>query len=127
MKNPFVAKGLHRYTRAQLRHDRDAARAECRRLDGVIRGLDVTVIEQGEENARLKADAVDVSVERQLRTAAEAKARRLEEKLRALQAADDNANSVTVPPAHRDIDPDEMPTEPAGIHVGTLRDALSVA
>ncbi|MFE6903834.1 hypothetical protein ACFVFJ_44635 [Streptomyces sp. NPDC057717] len=127
MKNPIVATGLHRYTRAQLRHDRDAARAECRRLDGVIRGLDVTVIEQGEEIARLKADAVDVSVERQLRVAAEAKARGIEEQLRAVQAAADNANSVTVPAGRRDIDPDDMPTEPAGIHVGTLRAALSVA
>ncbi|MFJ2399798.1 hypothetical protein ACIOUE_00740 [Streptomyces xanthochromogenes] len=29
--NPFAGRGLRRYTKIHLRHDRDAARAECKR------------------------------------------------------------------------------------------------
>lgn len=29
--NPFAGRGLRRYTRTRLRHDRDAARSECQR------------------------------------------------------------------------------------------------
>jgi len=123
--NPFVAgTGLRRYTRLHLRHDRDAARAEVLRLEGVIRGLDTTVIEQGERIAQLEANSVDVSVERQLRLLAEDKAEDLQQKLTALQARVANEHAVTVPPLVRPVD-DEQPTEPDGICVRTLRDALN--
>ncbi|MEU6661208.1 hypothetical protein [Streptomyces sp. NPDC046821] len=127
MRNPLAATGLHRYTRQQLAHDRDAARAEVLRLDGVIRGLDQKVIALGNENEQLRADAVDVSVERQLRQAAEDKASQLEEQLRALKAADANRNRITVPPVPRDIDSDDKATVPAGVNVRTLRAAFNPA
>jgi hypothetical protein len=124
--NPFVAgTGLRRYTRLHLRHDRDAARAEVLRLEGVIRGLDTTVIEQGERIAELEANSVDVSVERQLRLLAEDKAEDLQRQLTALQARVANEHAVTVPPLVRPVDDDEQPTEPDGICVRTLRDALN--
>lgn len=124
--NPFAAgTGLRRYTRLHLRHDRDAARAEVLRLEGVIRGLDTTVIEQGERIAQLEADAVDVSVERQLRKTAEEKTEGLQQQLTALQARVANEHAVTVPPMHRPADPDEQPTEPRGTDVRTLREALN--
>lgn len=127
MKPILRPTGLRRYTRKHLVHDRDAARAEVLRLEGVIRGLDTTVIEQGEHIAQLTADAVDVGVERQLRTAAEEKADDLERQLRELKARDANANAITLPPMHRDIDDDEQATDPAGFDVRSLRDALNPA
>ncbi|TQL21936.1 hypothetical protein [Streptomyces sp. SLBN-134] len=126
MLNVFApGSGLHRYTRIHLRHDRDAARAEVLRLEGVIRGLDTTVIEQGERIAQLEANTVDVSVERQLRLLAEEKAEGLQRQLLELKARVANEHAVTVPPAVRPVDPDEQPTEPCGINVRTLRDALN--
>jgi hypothetical protein len=117
--------GLRRYTRKHLVHDRDAARAEVLRLEGVIRGLDAAAIARNERIAQLEADAVDVGVERQLREAAEKKAADLERQLRALKARVANETAISLPPAHRDIDPDEQITEPAGINVRSLRDALN--
>ena len=126
MRNPFAAgAGLHRCTRAGLAHDREAARAEVLRLEDVIRGLDTTVIEQGDEITRLKAAAVDVGVERQLRAAAERKAAHLKVQMLALKARVDNEHAITVPPMHRDIDADEQPTEPHGIAVLTLPESLN--
>ena len=126
MLNVFApGSGLHRYTRIHLRHDRDAARAEVLRLKGVIRGLDTTVIEQGERIAQLEANTVDVSVERQLRLLAEEKAEVLQRQLNEVQARLANENAVTVPPMVRPVDPDEQATEPCGINVRTLRDALN--
>ncbi|MGA5330986.1 hypothetical protein ACPCJT_20375 [Streptomyces griseoincarnatus] len=119
--------GLRRYTRTHLKHDRDAARAEVLRLEGVIRGLDATVIEQGERIAQLEADAVDVSVERKLREAAEERADNLEQQILALKARTANETAVTVPPWQRPVDPDEQPTEPHGIDVRTLREALDTS
>ncbi|MFE9764654.1 hypothetical protein ACFYPC_09005 [Streptomyces sp. NPDC005808] len=124
MRNPLAGTGLRRYTRSRLIHDRDAARAEVLRLEGVIRGLDATAIEQGERIVQLAADAVDVSVERQLRAAAEEKAGALEGQLLALRSQRDNEYAVTVPPMHRDIDDDEASTHPHGFDVRTLREAL---
>lgn len=126
LKNPFApGTGLRRYTRAHLRHDRDAARREVLRLEGVIRGLDTTITEQQERIAQLEADAVDVSVERQLRQAAEEQAGDLERELTSLRARAANEHAVTVPPMERPVDPDEQPTEPRGIDVRTLRAALN--
>ncbi|MEV7394903.1 hypothetical protein [Streptomyces sp. NPDC091215] len=125
MRNPLAPTGLRRYTRARCRHDRDAARAEVLRLEGVIRGLDTTVIEQGERIAQLEADAVDVSVERQLRLLADERAEEFEQKFLALKARVDNANAITVPPMRRPVDEDDTPTEPAGIEVRTLREAFA--
>ncbi|MFE7954433.1 hypothetical protein [Streptomyces sp. NPDC057413] len=126
MRNPFAAPtGLRRYTRAHLRHDRDAARAEVLRLEGVIRGLEATVHEQGQRIAQLEADAVDVGVERQLREKAERRADELDRELTALKAREANEHAVTVPPAHREVDPDDAPTVPAGIPVLTLPQALN--
>jgi hypothetical protein len=125
MRNPLAGTGLRRYTRARCRHDRDAARAEILRLEGVIAGLDTTVIEQKERIAQLEADAVDVSVERQLRLLAEDKADETERRYLALKSRVDNGQAITVPPMHRDVDDGEQPTEPAGINVRTLREALN--
>lgn len=125
MLNPFApGTGLRRYTRAHLKHDRDAARAEVLRLEGVIRERDTAVHQRDERIAQLEADAVDVSVERKLRAAAEERAEDLEQQLLALQARTANENAVTVPPMVRPVDPDEQPTEPRGIDVRTLREAL---
>ncbi|MFD9192939.1 hypothetical protein ACFWCA_32595 [Streptomyces phaeochromogenes] len=121
------ATGLHRYTRKHLVHDRDAARAEVLRLEGVIRGLDTTVSERDERISQLEADAVDVSVERKLRTGAEEWASELHTELCQLRAREANANAITLPRAHRDIDADETATEPGGIDVRSLRDALNPA
>ncbi|MEU2340110.1 hypothetical protein ABZ608_42405 [Streptomyces sp. NPDC013172] len=117
--------GLHRYSRAHCRHDRDAARAEVLRLEAVIRGLDTTAAEQAERIAQLEADAVDVSVERQLRLLAEEKADEAEVRYLALKARVDNEHTITVPPMRRPIDEDDKPTEPAGIEVRTLREAFA--
>lgn len=125
MRNPLVGTGLRRYTKTHLRHDRDAARAEVLRQRGVIRGLRATVARQGEHIAQLEANAVDVGVERQLRAAAEERADELEKRLRAFEARDANEHAVTVPPMHRDPHPDDTPTEPRGINVRNLRDALN--
>lgn len=123
MRHPFApGTGLRRYTRAHLVHDRDAARAEVLRLEGVIRGLDSTVIQQGERIAQLEADAVDVSVERRLREAAERKADVLEQQLLAVKAREANEHAVSVPPMERPVD--EAPTEPRGIPALPLRQAL---
>lgn len=121
----FTGTGLRRYTRKHLVHDRDAARAEVLRLQDVINGQDWQLLEQGERIAQLEADAVDVGVERQLREAAEAKAADLGRQLTGLRARIANEHAVTVPPMHRDLDPDELPTEPGGIDVRTLREVLN--
>ncbi|NUS58513.1 MAG: hypothetical protein HOV66_27225 [Streptomycetaceae bacterium] len=117
--------GLRRYTRKHLVHDRDAARAEVLRLQGVIAELDWKIFEQGERIAQLEADAVDVGVERQLREAAAVKVADLDRQLTGLKARMANETAITVPPMHRDVDPDELPTEPGGIDVRTLREALN--
>ena len=127
MKNPFAGTGLRRYTRKHLVHDRDAARAEVLRLEDVIRGLDATVIEQGEQIAQLQADAVDVSVERKLRKGAEKWANELFIEVSELRARDANEHAITLPPMHRPVDDDETATHPGGIDVLALRDALNVA
>lgn len=126
MRNPFgPGTGLRRYTRAHLVHDRDAARAEVLRLEGELRAADGAVRERDQLIARLKADAVDVSVERQLRLAAEKTTEALTARLRVFEARDANATAISVPPAHRDVDPDDQPTHPTGIDVRTLREALN--
>lgn len=125
MRLSLAGTGLHRYTRARCRHDRDAARAEVLRLEGVIRGLDTAAAEQGARIAQLEADAVDVSVERQLRLLAEEKADDFEQRFLALKSRVDNEHAITVPPMRRPVDDDEQPTEPAGIDVRTLREALN--
>ncbi|MER6821624.1 hypothetical protein ABT316_19200 [Streptomyces cellulosae] len=128
MKNPFApGTGLRRYTRAHLKHDRDAARAEVLRLEGVIRECDTAVHQRDERIAQLEADAVDLSVERKLRLEAEERAEELQQKLLALQARTANENAVTVPPMVRPVDPDEQPTEPHGVDVRTLREALDTS
>ncbi|MGW1796910.1 hypothetical protein ACWCQN_13085 [Streptomyces sp. NPDC001984] len=107
MQNPFAAgTGLRRYTRRHLVHDRDAARAEVLRLERAVRGLDTTVAERDTRIEQLEKD--------------------LERKARALRAHQANALKVTVRPWVRPVDPDDQPTEPAGIAVRTLRDALNV-
>ncbi|MFI8531754.1 hypothetical protein ACIGMX_16130 [Streptomyces aquilus] len=121
----FAGTGTRRYTRARLIHDRDAARAEVLRLEGVLREADALVHRQVQQLAQLQVDAVDVGVERRLRTAAEERAARLDEQLTALRSRVANEHAVTVPPMHRDVDPDERPTEPGGIDVRTLREALN--
>lgn len=126
MRNPFAAPtGLRRYTRRHLRHDRDAARAEVLRLEDVIHDLENAAHRQTQRVHQLEADAVDVSVERQQRLLAEEKADDYEARYLALKARVDNEHAITVPPMHRDLDEDEQPTEPAGIDVRTLREALN--
>lgn len=125
MRNPLAGTGLRRYTRAHCRYDRDAARAEVLRLEAEMRDLDAATHRRDARIHQLEADAVDVSVERQLRLLAEEKADDLERRLLALKARADNEHAVTVPPMRRDVDPDEQPTEPGGIDVRTLREALN--
>jgi hypothetical protein len=126
MRNPLAGTGLRRYTRAHCRHDRDAARAEVLRLEGVIAELDKAAHRRDERIRQLEADAVDVSVERQLRLLAEEKAEDNEARYLALKARVDNEHAITLPPMHRDLDEeDEQRTEPAGIDVRTLREALN--
>ena len=111
MKISLAGTGLRRYTRRHLRHDRDAA---ARRRDERIH--------------ELEADAVDVSVERQLRLLAEEKAEEIEGLYLALKARVDNEHAITVPRMHRPLDEeDEQRTEPCGIDVRTLREALNPA
>lgn len=43
-----------------------------------------------------------------------------------LQAVLDNATATAVPPSHRDVDPDDQPTHPAGIDVRDLRARFAV-
>jgi hypothetical protein len=124
VRNPLAGTGLRRYTRVHCRHDRDAARAEILRLERVIAGLDTAARRSNERIHQLEADAVDVTVERQQRLLAEEKADDFERRYLALKARVDNEHAVTVPPMHRDVDPEEQPTEPGGINVRTLREAL---
>lgn len=125
MRNPLVGTGLRRYTRVHCRHDRDAARAEVLHLEAEIRRLENAALRRNERIHELKADAVDVSVERQLRLLAEEKADDNERRFLALKSRVDNEHAVTVPPMRRDVDPDEQATEPSGIGVRTLREALA--
>lgn len=125
MRLQLSGTGLHRYTRAHCRHDRDAARAEILRLEAEIRDLETAARRRDERIHQLEADAVDVSVERQLRLLAEDRGDEFEARYVALKARLANENAVTVPPMHRDIDPDDQPTEPGGISVRTLREALN--
>lgn len=127
MRNPLAGTGLRRYTRAHLRHDRDAARGEVLRLEGELRQADTQAHELREEVARLRANAVDVSVEHQLRQQAERRVDALTARLRIFEARDANATAISLPPAHRDVDPDDHPTEPQGIPVLTLPAALNTA
>jgi hypothetical protein len=125
MKIPLAGTGIRRYTRRHLVHDRDAARAEVLRLEGVIRDLDAAARRRDGRIHELEANAVDVSVERQLRLLAEEKADDSEARYLALKARLDNENAITVPRMRRDVDPDEQATEPGGIDVRTLREALN--
>lgn len=126
MKISLAGTGIRRYTRRHLRHDRDAARAEVLRLERVIRELDAGTRRRDERIHQLEADAVDVSVERQLRLLAEDRADEVEARYLALKARVDNEHAITVPPMHRDLDEeDEQRTEPGGIDVRTLREALN--
>ena len=125
MRKLLAPTGLHRYTRAGCRHDRDAARAEVLRLEAVIRGLETAAHEREQHVQQLEADAVDVSVEQQLRLLAEEQAEETERKFLALKARVDNEHAVTVPPMRRPVDEDDKPTEPAGIEVRTLREAFA--
>ncbi|MFF1297976.1 MULTISPECIES: hypothetical protein [unclassified Streptomyces] len=127
MTNPFAGTGIRRYTRAHCRHDRDAARAEVIRLEGEIRKLEAAAHRSAGRIHQLEADAVDVSVERQLRELAEEKADDYEARYFALKACVDNTNAITVPPMHRPVDPDEQATEPGGIDVRTLREAFDTS
>jgi septal ring factor EnvC (AmiA/AmiB activator) len=125
VKFPLRGTGLRRYTRKNLRHDRDAARAEVLRLERQIRTLDAANHAKDQRIAELEANAVDVSVERQLHLLAEERANEFESKFRALKAQVDNEHAITVPPMHRDIEPDETSTQP--ILAATLAAALDTA
>jgi hypothetical protein len=128
MRNPFApGTGLRRYTRAHLVHDRDAARSEVLRLEAKLRAADTAVRERDQELGQLRADAVDVSVERKLRQEAEQRVEALTARLRIFEARDANASAVTVPRMHRDVDPDEQATEPGGIDVRPLREAFKTS
>lgn len=121
----FAGPGIRRYTRAHCRHDRDAARAQVLLLEAEIRSLETAARRSHARIHQLETDAVDVSVERQLRLLAEETAVNYEARYLALKALMDNEHAITVPPMRRDIDPDEEPTEPGGIDVRTLREALN--
>ena len=127
MRNPLAGTGLRRYTRAHCRHDRDAARAEVLRLEGVIAELDKAALRRDARIHQLEADAVDVSVERHQRQLAEEKADDFERRYLALKSRADNEHAVTVPLMHRDVDADDQPTAPGGIDVRTLREALNTS
>jgi hypothetical protein len=115
----LTGSGMHRYTRRQLRHDLAAARAECLRLDRIILDQDNRIATLEENNAQLKADHVDVGVERQLREQAEERAQELAARLVPYEAKRQNDCKTDVPQMYRDIDFGERPTEPDGIrHVG---------
>lgn len=45
---------------------------------------------------------------------------RLWQRLAPLEAAEANRTAITVPPAEREVDPDDQPTHPQGINVTTL-------
>jgi hypothetical protein len=125
MRLPLAGTGLRRYTRKHCVHDRDAARAEILRLEQVIRRLEAAAAERGQHVAQLEADAVDVSVERQLRARAEEAADEFEARYVALKSRLANENAITVPPWRRPVDEDDTATEPAGIDVRTLREAFN--
>lgn len=127
MRNPLAGTGLRRYTRRQCRHDRDAARAEVLRLEREIAGLEIAARRRDERIHQLEADAVDVSVERHQRQLAQEKADDYERRYFALKARVDNEHAITLPPAHRDPDPEpeDTHTAPNGIGVRTLREALN--
>jgi hypothetical protein len=73
----------------------------------------------------LNADAVDVGVERQLRAAAEREGHGPGAPATAIKSRVANETAISLPPAYRDISPDEAPTHPRGLDVRTLRDALN--
>lgn len=128
MRNPFAAPtGLRRYTRAQCRHDRDAARAHVLRLEREIADLEKAARRRDARIHQLETDAVDVSVARQQQLLAEEKADDYEARYLALKARVDNEHAVTVPPMHRDVDDDEQATEPAGIDARPLHEALGLS
>lgn len=125
MKFTLRGTGLRRYTRKHLVHDRDAARAHILHLECVIRERNAGLHARDQMIEQLRADAVDVGVERQLRAAAEKWASEVQAKYLALKAVSDNTNAITVPPMHRPVDPDETATDPTGIDVRELREHLA--
>lgn len=58
--------------------------------------------------------------------AAEITAACMQQELQELRAFKANHTKVSAPPGHRDIDPGDHPTEPTGIHVRPLWDALGI-
>ena len=50
---------------------------------------------------------------------------RLWQRLAPFEAAEANRTAVTVPPAERDIDPDDQPTHPTGIDVREVRERFA--
>jgi hypothetical protein len=101
--------GLRRYTRAHLRHDRDAAREEVKRLRACLQQtacqLGTAVVETQHEWARAERLQGDLN--------------------RALAANAAYANAVSTKVGDRDTTAlEDQATEPRGIHAQPLWDAL---
>lgn len=102
----------------------------CRSLDHRLAGAEKLIEGQRMQIADLEtqaeqqaADVVDVSVLRQQLKRAEETNRQLHADYLAVKADLENLSAVTVPPATRDIDPDDQPTE--AIYAQTLRDHMA--
>lgn len=90
----------------------------------LIKGLRLQVAdaETARDRANAKAGRYDEAEARA--NAAEQAAAELKDELLELRAFKARTLAVTVQPMHRDIDPDDHPTEPTGINVQPLWDAL---
>lgn len=102
----------------------------CRALDHrlagaerLIRGQQIRITDLERQVEQHAADAVDVSVLRKQLAAAEETERQLRKEYLAVKADLENLGAITVPPAVRDIDPDDQPTE--AIYAQTLRDHMA--
>lgn len=120
---------LRRDTRAPRHKAADEVRRLRHQLDGaglLITGLRQQVTEARDAEDRANAKAVRVDEAEARATAAEQQAAVMDAELQELRAFKANATATSIPAGHRDVDPDDQPTHPTGIHVQPLWDALNV-
>ncbi|MFE6127488.1 hypothetical protein ACFQ6Q_04310 [Streptomyces sp. NPDC056437] len=133
---PWRTKAKHRgasvlvgQTPTQLKQEigrlkRALDRAKCDGMDLATQNAELRA-KGSERDARFEQFAVDYAVLLEAKQRLEADNARLQGQLTETQAALANATAISAPAGVRDIDPDDQPTHPQGIHVQPLWDAAA--
>lgn len=100
MRTPRTRPGRHRAVDQVARLERELAGARL-----LIDGLRIQLADANQARDQANARANELAE-------ADARAERLETETAALRAELANTHHVSAPPGHRDIDPDDQPTEP---------------